>query len=318
MDHGAVTTDDDLPLIVLSVTGVEHLIYAVWCIRSLLAFDYPAIEVTVETDAERRMIASRFPDVPCSTVTVRRDGYPAFSYKPFALTAYLERHGFQNAGRDIVVCDADVLWKRDPRSLFRRFNGKPWVHKITAVRPADYDIAPEHVSRDYISLRTIQNYERRSGMNIYPSYVINAGLFMLPRDTFPKMLERWMSKIHSLPGDEMLMSEALMAVTYAEMDLIPTADACDVKHLGREKEPGGSKPVAAFAAVADRPADAPTGYQTATHYFSDQRAQLVRDAAAMGFDGDHLRKVIARRWRNGLFVRAKALPMRIWAKAAGR
>lgn len=277
-----------LPTIVFCVSGRIHLTYAIWSIGSLKKFGYEPIEVMVDNEDEGRLLAKYWPDVPCQIVSVDRGQYPAFSYKPFALAKYLEKFGFQHKGREIIVCDADILWKKDPVPLFSRFAGQNWVHKVTAVNPADYDIPIEKVRPAYISLRTILNYQRRFEIGLYPNFVLNAGLFMLPESVFPRMLEQWIKKIFSLPPHEMLMSEALMALTYAEMGLVPITDAQDIKYLGRHLEGRTHRPIFSFA-EAKPPTDGEfTGYQTATHYFGDQRPALHRDAADLGLDPDGL------------------------------
>jgi hypothetical protein len=283
-----------LPTIVFCVFGRIHLIYAIWCIGSLKAFGYESIEIMVDNEDERCLFASYWPNVPCNIVSVERSGYPAFSYKPFALAKYLEEFGFQHTGRDIVICDADILWKKDPTALFARFAKGNWVHKITAVDPTDYDIPLAKVRPSYISLRTILHYHRRHGVTVYPNFVLNAGLFMLPEHVFPVVLGKWMGKILSLPSNEMLMSEALLSLTYAEMGIVPKADREDIKHFGRHIEGRTDRPVLLFA-EAGSPCDGEfTGYQTATHYFGDQRPALHRDAVDMGLDPDGLVREVER------------------------
>ena len=77
------------PTIVFCVTGKIHLIYAIWSIASLKAFGYEYIEIMVDNDDERRLFLRYCPDIPCNIVSINCGDYPAFSYKPFALSKYL-------------------------------------------------------------------------------------------------------------------------------------------------------------------------------------------------------------------------------------
>ncbi len=223
------------PTIIYCCKGFHYLCYTIWSIRSLLRFNYEPIEVVVSNEREKNFFISHCPEVVCSVIDADSQDYPSFSYKPFVLTKYLSEIGIQHKGRDIVVCDADILWMYDPVPLFHRFKGQNWVHKITAVSPLDYEKPLESVPRSNIGLRTIKNYTKRFKVSIYPNFVLNAGLFMLSEDVFSEMLKVWMGKILRLPAKEMLMSEALMALTYAEMGLRPISDSENIKHLGVEK-----------------------------------------------------------------------------------
>jgi hypothetical protein len=214
-------------------------------------------------------------------------GYPGMSYKPFVLTRYLEEIGIQHQGRDIVICDADVLWKQDPAPLFRRFNGQNWVHKIIAVNPQDYDLDLKDIPASNIGLITTYHYARRYGINRYPNFLLNAGLFMIGESVFSDMLADWMEKIYALPPKEMLMSEALMSLTYPEMGLTPVCDKEDIKHLGNENGET-NLPIFSFE-IAQRDKQTQfTGYQTAKHYYGDQRRRMILDARKMGLDKDNL------------------------------
>ena len=79
-----------------------------------------------------------------------------------------------------------------------------------------------------------------------------------------------------------------MALTYAEMRFVPITDAQDIKYRGRHLEGRTDRPIFSFA-EAKLPIDGEfTGYQTATHYFGDQRPTLHRDAVELGFDPEGL------------------------------
>ncbi len=281
------------PVIIYSCKGMIHLVYCIWSIRSLKKFKYAPIEVIVSNEKERKLFASRCPGVTCSVLDADMGSYPPFSYKPFILARYLNEVGVQHKGREIVICDADILWKRDPAELFKRFKGRNWVHKITAVSPKDYEMVPGEVPLSNIGLRTINNYAKRHEVRLYPNFVVNAGLFMLPENVFPDMLDNWLRKIYELPPEEMLMSEALLSLTYAEMALEPVCDRGNIKHLGKNESRTDSK-VLSFKIAPDCPDGQYTGYETASHYYGDQRRFLHRNAKAMGLDFDNLYSLIRR------------------------
>lgn len=307
-------TDKKLPTVILCVAGKVHLIYALWCIRSLKQFGYESIEIAVSNSSEKKLFQKYYSDVPCNVVSIDIGRYPAFSYKPFALTQYLERIGLQYQQRNIVVCDADILWKQNPAPLFQRFSGHNWVHKITAVDPADYNLDQSEVPEDNIGLRTILNYDRRYEISIYPNFNVNAGLFMLPKDTFPIMLEKWLGKITALPPDEMLMSEALMALTYAELGLTPISDQSDIKYFGRHKNLVTNRPSFPLDSIDTVPIGMFSGYETAKHYFGNQRPMLHRDAVAMGLDPDRLATEVVLRVFIRKLIKALKSPRRLIRK----
>jgi len=306
-----------LPVIVFCISGKVHLAYAIWSIGSLKKHGYKYIEIMVGSDKERALFSKYWPEIPCNVVSVNSGGYPSFSYKPFALTKYMDSYGLYYKGRDIVICDADILWRQDPAPLFRRFRGKNWVHKITAVNPNDYETPMSDVSKAYISLRTILNYRQRYPISIYPNFVVNAGLFMLSEEKFPIMLENWMSKILSLPAEEMLMSEALMALTYAEMGIKPTSDSQDIKHLGRHKQTNHSISVLSLEEAEPLVSGEFTGYQSAVHYFGSQRNKLHDDAVAMGLDHTRLVLDVRKTLRNEKIVKFFNKPINYFEKMFG-
>ncbi|MBI4343121.1 MAG: glycosyltransferase family 4 protein [Candidatus Omnitrophica bacterium] len=289
------------PVVLYCCKGEPYRYYTAWSIRSLQRFGHSAIEVLVSTERERTFFAEHGSGVRCHVINADRQGYPAFSYKPFALARYLDTMPFQHAGRRLVICDADVLWLRDPSPLFARFGEQPWVHKITAVNPQDYAIPVERIPASNIGLRTIQAYARRTGVRRYPNFVTNAGLFMLEGGVFVEVLRSWMEKILSLPPEEMLMSEALLSLTYAELGLRPIVDHEDIKRAGVERSPAPhGVEIVPFKTAAPRAAGVATGYETARHFYGDQREALHRTAAALGLDPEGWRYAVPRRgfrWR---------------------
>lgn len=278
------------PLILYCCRGIVHLIYAIWSIRSLQRFNYDLIEIIVSNDDERQFVNEKITNIACRVINADTGKYPKFSYKPFVLIQYFEKYGAKLKQKDVVVCDADVIWMNDPKAMFARFEGKNWVHKITALDPLDFDILVSRVKRSNIGLRTIQNYEKRFAIVRYPNFIVNAGLFMLPGKIMLPMLQQWMKKILSLPPKEMLLSEALMALTYAEMGLTPVSDKDDVKHLGIENKET-LKELQTFSVVETRASDY-TGYQTAKHYFGDQRENLHQYVRDSSLDPDGLMGIV--------------------------
>jgi len=277
-----------VPLIVFCVSGELHLIYLNWSINSLLQQGYEKILVIVSSKKEQDIVHSWFPRLETAVVAASSGEYPAFSHKPFALSEWVDRGGARQLDGPIVICDADILWKADPTTLFRRFVGQCWVHKITAVDPNDYNIPIEKVPKSNIGLRTILNYGMRKRILRYPNFIVNAGLFMLEKNSFICMLETWMEKILMLPPREMLMSEALMSLTYAEMGLAPASDEVDIKHLNKQQSKSSSHPILSFIGARAGSVSDKSGYEVATHYYGDQRAMLHEDAVTLAFDPNGL------------------------------
>ena len=77
----------------------------------------------------------------------------------------------------------------DPRIIFNRFKNQNWVHKITSLDPGeffDYRSLAE-IPKRRIGLRTMYAYKEKIGINNYPNFHINGGLFMLRSDLFKKV-----------------------------------------------------------------------------------------------------------------------------------
>ncbi len=286
------------PVIIFCCTGLEHLIYCVWAVRSLKAFGYKAIEVVVNKEDEKNFIESHL-DVPYEAVNVDIGNYGMWAFRVFALKKYKIKH----ADRDVVVCDVDILWKKDPLKLFNRFKGKAWVHKITSLNPADLSMEIKDVPASRIGLQTMINYKNRIGLKAYPNFHLNCGLFMLPKETFHKILDDWDKKLRLLPPKEMIMTEALLSLAFNDMGLSPTSDRQNIKHIGIRHDPV-DVPIVSFVA-ADVPEGMSSGYETAQHYFSDQRKYLHRDAVRMGLDSDNLVRIAK---REVFLKRLKRLP----------
>lgn len=293
------------PVIIYCCTGIEHIIYCIWSVRSLKAYGYEAIEILVNRDWEKKFIESHLKGIQCEVAGVDRAGYGLWAYRPFALEKYKIRH----SDRDVVICDTDILWKKDPLFLFRRFEERPWVHKITSLNPKDLDMNIRDVPLSRIGLRTMINYKQRYGLGSYLNFHLNCGLFMLTKKLFPEILKDWVRKIISLPPKEMIMTEALLSLAYADAGLAPSCDRQNIKHLGIHHDPVGG-PLVPFQ-IEELPEGAFTGYQTARHYYGTQRNMLIRDARAMGLDRDGLSAIVKREIMLKAVKRIPTIPKRV-------
>ncbi|MBF0473198.1 MAG: hypothetical protein HQK91_09745 [Nitrospirae bacterium] len=287
------------PVIIYSCKGIAHLVYAIWSIRSLQKFNYEPIEVIVANAQERDFFHKRLPDIHCTIMSADSKGYPAFSYKPFLLKKYVNELGFYHKDREILICDTDILWKFNPVPLFKRFSGKNWFHKITALNPKDYEWDLDVIPKSNIGLITTYHYIKDYGLDKYPNFRLNAGLFMMKEEIFVKMLDVWMEMLLSMSTDNMLMSEAILSLTFAKMGLVPSCDMENIKYLGIEKQ-ATKLPIFSFEAVNKDDDSLRTGYETARHYYGGQRMEMFRDAKDMGLDKDwislYARAELTKKW----------------------
>ena len=272
------------PVIIYCCSGMTHLIYCVWSVRSLFRFNYEPIEILVNAPWEKDFIEKHLNNISCTVVPTERHGYGMWTFRPFAL----EQYQIKNRDRDVVICDADILWKKDPKPLLDRFRGEAWVHKITSLNPADFNMT--NIPRSRLGLHMMTEYKRIKGLSVYPNFHLNCGLFMLSKDVFPRVLKRWVYMIRAMPPREILMTEALLSLVYAEMGLSPISDQSNIKYLDL-KHDAVDIPVISFQA-ATVPPGMFTGYETAQHYFGDQRDKLYKDVVAMGLDPDRLQRVV--------------------------
>ncbi len=291
------------PVIIYCCSGMIHLIYCVWSVRSLQRFDYGPIEILVNAPWEKDFIEKHLKGISCTVVPTERHGYGMWTFRPFAL----EQYQIKNRDRDVVICDADILWKKDPKSLFDRFKAKAWVHKITSLNPADFNM--QKIPRSRLGLHMMTEYKKIKGLSVYPNFHLNCGLFMLPKDVFPKVLKRWVEMIRALPPREMLMTEALLSLVYAEMGLQPISDKNNIKYLDLHHDTV-SVPLVSFQ-VADTPSGMFTGYETAQHYFGDQRDKLYKDVIALDLDPDNLLKRVKKEELSKKFRNIKKIPTKI-------
>lgn len=285
----------NVPVFLVCATGFEHLVYCIWLVRSLRRFDYEAIEILVSSNSERDFLLEHLGAIDCSVVHVDLSGYRMWAFRPFALEKYRIKH----EGRPVVVCDTDIIWHHDPRILFERFVGKAWVHKITSLNPSDLDIQEAPPNR--IGLRTMLAYKKHAGLSHYLNFHLNCGLFMVPEKDWKPLIRGWCKAIRSVPPQDMIMTEALLSIVFAQQGLEPCSDVADVKHHGIPHDD-----VSGFV-VRYHPVQTPecslTGYQTATHYFGDQRPKLYNRAQELGLDPEGLAIQVSKRMQQTRFKR---------------
>lgn len=280
------------PVFLYFCKGIIYCIYAVWSIRSLRRFGFNKIEVSVTNQKEKSFFAKHCPDIKCTIVSADFNGYPQMSYKVFAVKNYLEQVGIIHEGDRIVICDSDVLWMKDPSSLFERFKGENWVHKITAVNPNDYNVHSSEILTSNIGLRTKVHYIERYGLERYPDFNLNAGLFMLNKKDFINVWQNMYDFVVSLPPSEMLMSDAICALVYAKLELVPVSDKENIKHFGVQNI---SSPFNVFSfKYAKEDVAKDSGYEVAKHFYRDQRVEMLNEVKQLGLDSDNLIKIVRR------------------------
>ena len=253
------------PVIMFCVTGREHLMMCIWSVRSLRQWEYTRIEIVVATELEKQFIHKHLGDIICEVVEAEMQGYRMWAWRPFVLERYRIKH--QDA--DVVICDADVLWHRNPIPLFDRFRGQPWIHKITSLDPGEFEEFEflSAVPKRRIGLRTMLAYRDQYGLDCYPNFHLNCGLFMLDNDTFPVVLQEWAKVIRAVPPERMIMTEALLSLVYAKLGIEPVSDEADIKHHGITQREVKLR-VVQYRAVSVEP-EGVTSYQMAKHYFSN-------------------------------------------------
>ncbi len=274
------------PVIIISCTGLLHVIFTIFVVRSLMKWDYKTIEIIVKEKWEKEFLCKHLGNISCEIVNVDRGNYGVWAFRPFAL----EQYNIKHSDRDVVICDTDILWKQDPTPLFNRFYKKNWVHKVTSLNPADLYMNVNEIPKSRIGLITMKNYLNNYSISGYPNFHLNCGLFMLPCDVFPNVLERWVNMIRSIPPEQMIMTEALLSLVYADMKLKPISDRNDIKHLETAIHDPIDKEVIHFD-IAEVPDGMFTGYQTAQHYFGTQRNVLFQDVVKIGLDNGDLVKI---------------------------
>ncbi len=316
--------NSQLPTVLYCFTGREHLVYAIWSIRSLQKTGYSEIEVIASTSEERQLVLDKVSGIrDCHVIKGDPGDYPMMAYKPFVLEKYIESAAFsKHKHRDLVVCDSDVIWKRNPAALFDRFAGKCWAHKITPVNPNEYKLPLKSVPRSDIGMLTIKFYEKtaKKPIAVWPNFRVNAGLFMLNGSVFREVVHRFMEKIRALAPYKMLMSEELMSLVYAEMGLQPISDLEDVVYKTRigRKEPKkacslvdeslrirlqqedsrSGLSLCKFLCYEGRKRDEHPGCETAKHFLSNQKDLLWKEAIGLGLDHDNLIELVNMEQKN--------------------
>lgn len=294
--------------------GLQHLVYTVWSVRSLLKNGFRDIEVVVSTEEERDFFVKHVNEarIPVSVCKGDTGDYPVIGYKAFAFEKYLQSPYFQGKEEDheIVVCDSDVIWRKNPGVIFEKYRGLNWVQKITPVNPMSYLWKEDEIPEKEIGLITIKNYVMDSGttINAWPNFRINGGLFMLSKKNISDVIPKFIEKIRSVKPHRMKLSEALLSLTYAELGLVPVTDRRDVIYKFRDKvsnekrvmnlsddmtveylnkeELGFPHPLIKFSYFDDP--NVSSGAEVATHFLSTQKDLLHAEAEKNGLDKDGL------------------------------
>jgi hypothetical protein len=139
---------------------------------------------------------------------------------------------------------------------------------------------------------------------------------MLDNDTFPVVLQEWAKVIRAVPPERMIMTEALLSLVYAKLGIEPVSDEIDIKHHGIAHRAVTLR-VVQYRAVSAEP-EVATGYQTAKHYFSNQRKELLVDARKMGVDKEKFARELKIATMRKSFGRVLNLPARIKARISDR
>jgi hypothetical protein len=291
---------DSKPVIIYCSFGIDFAIYTIWSIRSLQKFDYAPIEVVVGSEEEQLFIQKRLPGIKCNVAKVQLGSFRGFSFKAFALSEYTPFHG----GRDIVVCDADVLFMSDPTTLFKRYAGCFWFHKVYPLNPADYDLEIKDVSKERLSMLTLLHYREKIGFDKRPPWILNSGLFLLRQEWYKDLMHGWATGIRRLGPELMLNDQAILTIAAAEIGLEPVWEHDFIRHRGLF--------LLSEEWFKDLIEHRQYAYQIAIHYLSSSKGKFVEQATEHGFDYDDLRLLLnpekpKPRWSgspNAIFKRA--------------
>lgn len=271
--------DSYQPQILYCCKGRAYVAQAIISMISAKRFGYENFKILVADQSEADFVKSYLPSVEIQIFQADRGSYPAISYKAFVFKKYFVPGNIK--GKEIVICDSDVLWHQNPSLLFERFKNQCWFHKITAIDTRTYFFNKKDILETNLPLWTIKSYADIIGeMKSYPNFIVNAGLFKIDDQLLPAVMDSWMKKILLVPAKDMKLSEALLAVTLAEIDIQPLCDPEDVKHLGKEKNKAETEvPIKEFKTyVSSTSKSYYTGYQTAKHYYGDQRQGFINDS----------------------------------------
>ena len=206
-----------------------HLIMLLWSLESLKKFKFKNITIIVSNNSEKFFLKNNLSNnLDIKIIDVDINKYPKFSYKPFVLKEIINNK--IDLANNTIISDADILWKKDPKLLFKRIKNKNWFHKITIFNDKDYFIDYNSINPSNIGLRTIRNYFNENTVKILPNFIVNAGLFSLNKKIFYEVIDNWFKKIKSLDPEKMLMSEALLSLTLSELKISPYCDKENIKY----------------------------------------------------------------------------------------
>ncbi len=259
---------DQRPVIIYCTSGLNSAIYTIWSIRSLQQFDYEPIEVIVGSAEEKTFIEKHLPGQKCHAAEVDLGSFRGFSFKAFSLAEYYP----QAKDRNIVVCDADILFTSDPAPLFEKYRNQFWFHKLNPLDPAAYDLAVSEVSPARWSSLTLLHYRDKMGFKSRPPWILNSGLFLVKREWYEELMRLWAGGIRELGPELMLNDQSMLTVAASKMNLEP---------------------------IVDRDA----GNATAKHYLSTLKPQLVEAAIEAGYDHDNLAPMVVLPKEPGLMSR---------------
>ena len=296
------------PKIVYFAKGSFFVAQAIASARSLRLHQYDNIRFYVSSMEEMNTVLWALPNSDVRIQDVDTGEYPKISHKIFAIDG-LPANAFQGA-QEWVVCDTDILWHCDPRPLFARYKNKAWFHKITAVQPSDYTLNLSQINRSNTPLWTILSYARDHGVHVWPNYIVNGGLFKMSCKHLSLAFRLAKQKVVTADPSDMLLSEALLSIALAELQITPYADKQDIKYFGRQGEPSDLK-METFSWVDFDHASYLNGYKIAHHYYGNQDWRFLKDAMKMGIAGGlvtHLisgsaRRLLARVKRKLAFLR---------------
>ena len=120
--------------------------------------------------------------------------------------------------------------------------------------------------------------------------------------------------IRAVPPERMIMTEALLSLVYAMLGIEPVSDEVDIKHHGIYHRDASLRVVRYKGASAGP--EVATGYQTAKHYFSNQRKELLIDARKMGVDGENFARELKRAMMTRALRKFISIPARIRARVS--
>lgn len=271
------------PVIIYCAKGKEHIIMLIWSINSLKKFNYFKIEVIVSNLDEANFLKKYFPDIVCTVIDIDIKNYRMWAYRPFAL----QKYNIKNKC-NIVISDTDIIWKKDPRLIFKKFYNQPWVHKITSLDPGEFFDYKNYadVPKRRIGLRTMISYSEYVKINYYPNFHLNCGLFMLDDIIYHKVLHRWVDAIKITPPEKMIMTEALLSMVFAELKISPISDEEDIKYHNLEHRKIKGEVVS--YKFNKKKYNKITGYQVATHFFGGLRKHIIKEVINLKLDDFNL------------------------------